>query len=328
MQETDFCTLFVREEMSEYDVPYGSLADLLRFLDGLLDSYDEQNLRKWRKGSIREDEIWIKIGGDLGKYSLIFTFQIANTAKPNARHNTVVIAIATVRDTHDNIVRLLEGGLGNDLSPLQSHCWRDKTIKVFLNGDYEFMCKMYGLSDPQDTYLCLWSLMPRRDMHQPSDQCQCRSMETLLADDSPFHRETSDKREAAKFHNSLYAPLLELDLESADPPYLHILQGVVSKHHKLLEDSARRLDMEIDLESADPPYLHVLQGVVSKHHKLLEDSVHRLDMEIDLGSADPPYLHILQGVVSKHHKLLEDSARRLDMEIDLESADPPYLHIL
>ena len=116
LQETDFCTLFVREEMSEYDVPYGSLADLLRFLDGFLDSYDEQNLRKWREGSIREDEIWIKIGGDHGKYSLKFTFQIANTAKPNARHNTVVIAIATVRDTHDNIVRLLEGGLGNDHS--------------------------------------------------------------------------------------------------------------------------------------------------------------------------------------------------------------------
>ena len=104
---------------------------------------------------------------------------------------------------------------------------------------------MYGLSGPQGTYLCLWSLMPRRDMHQPSDQCQCRSMETLLADDSPFHRETSDKREAAKFHNSLHAPLLELDLECADPPYLHILQGVVSKHHELLEDSAHRLDMEI-----------------------------------------------------------------------------------
>ena len=39
--------LFVREEMSEYEVPYGRVADLPRFLDRLLDSYDEQNLLTW-----------------------------------------------------------------------------------------------------------------------------------------------------------------------------------------------------------------------------------------------------------------------------------------
>ena len=234
--------LFVGEEMSEYEVPYDRVADLPRFLDRLLDSYDEQNLLTWRED---EDKIWIKIGGDHGKNSLKFTLQIANTAKPNARHNTVVVVIAVVRDTNDNIVRFLEGGSGHDLSALQSHCWIDKTIKVFLNGDYEFMCKMYGLSGPQGTYPCLWCLMPRRDMHQPSDQCQSRSLETLLADNSAFLRETSDKREVAKFHNTLHAPLLEIDLESVSPPYLHILLGVVLKHHKLLEDSAHRLDMEI-----------------------------------------------------------------------------------
>ena len=33
--------LFVGEEMSEYEVPYDRVADLPRFLDRLLDSYDE-----------------------------------------------------------------------------------------------------------------------------------------------------------------------------------------------------------------------------------------------------------------------------------------------
>ena len=152
-----------------------------------------------------------------------------------------MIAIAAVRYTHDNIVRFLEGGSGHDLSALQSHCWRDETIQVFLNGVYEFMCKMYGLSGPQGTYPCLWCLMPRRDMHQPTDQSQSRSLETLLADNSAFLRETSDKREGVKFHNTLHAPLLEIDLESVSSPYLQILLGVVLKHHKLLEDSAHRL---------------------------------------------------------------------------------------
>ncbi|GFR91922.1 amine oxidase [Elysia marginata] len=102
----------------------------------------------WREGSIPQDEIWVKIGGDHGKNSLKFTLQIANTAKPNARNNTVVIAIASVRDTHDNIIRFLEGGLATDLKALQSHSWRNKKLKVFLNGDYEFLCKIYGLSGP------------------------------------------------------------------------------------------------------------------------------------------------------------------------------------
>ena len=77
--------LFVREEMSEYEVPYGRVADLPSFLDRLLYSYDEQNLLTWCEGSIPEDEIWIKIAGDHGKNSLKFTLQIANTAKPKSK---------------------------------------------------------------------------------------------------------------------------------------------------------------------------------------------------------------------------------------------------
>ena len=107
------------------------------------------------------------------------------------------------------------------------------------------LCARCIPSQAHKAHPCLWCLMPQRDMHQPSDQCQSRSLETLLTDNSAFLRETSDKREVAKFHNALHASLLEIDLESLSPPYLHILLGVVLKHHKLLEDSAHRLDVEI-----------------------------------------------------------------------------------
>ena len=72
--------LFVRVKMNEYEVPYGRVADLPRFLDRLLDSYDEQNLLTWREGSIPEDKIWIKIGGDHGKNLLKLQTQ------PNQTH--------------------------------------------------------------------------------------------------------------------------------------------------------------------------------------------------------------------------------------------------
>ena len=123
---SDFVTVekrtFVDGNMSDYEVPYGRIADLPRFVDWLIDSYDQQNMLTWRKGSIPKNEIWVKIGGDHGKNSLKFTLQIANISNPNAGNNTAVIAVAAVCDSHDNMVRFLEGGLGNDLSALQSHC--------------------------------------------------------------------------------------------------------------------------------------------------------------------------------------------------------------
>ena len=55
--------LFVKEDTTEYEVQYGRIKDLPRFVDSLLDSYDEQNLLTWREGPISQDEIWVKIGG-------------------------------------------------------------------------------------------------------------------------------------------------------------------------------------------------------------------------------------------------------------------------
>ena len=192
-----------------------------------------------------EGEIWVKIGGDHGKNSQKFTLQIANIAKTKARHNTVVIAIAAVRDSHENMVRFLEGELGSDIKALQSHSWRNKTIKVFLNGDYEFLCKIYGLSGPQGTYPYLWCLMPRQDMHKPGDKYQQRSLETILADNSYFITDSSAKKEVAKYHNALHTPHLNIQLDSVSPPCLHILFGIVLKHHKLLEDTVHKLDIQI-----------------------------------------------------------------------------------
>ena len=53
------------------------------------------------------------------KNSLKFTLQVENSDKPNAYRNTIVIGRASVRDTHTNMVRFLEGGLGDDLTALQ-----------------------------------------------------------------------------------------------------------------------------------------------------------------------------------------------------------------
>ena len=118
------------------------------------------------------------------------------------------------------MVRLLEDGLASDLKALQSHSWRNKTLKLFLTGDYEFLCKMYSLSGLQGTYACLWCLMPRRALYEPSGQCQQRLLKSLLVDNSAFVADLLGKKEVAKFHNALHTPLLNIDLDSVSPPYL------------------------------------------------------------------------------------------------------------
>ena len=147
---------------------------------------------------------------------------------------------------------ILERGFASDLKALQSHSWRNKSLKIFLTEDYEFLCKMYGLSGPQGTYPCLWCLM-----HEPSGQCQQRSLESLLADNSALVADSSGKKEVTKFHNALHTPLLNIDLDSVTPPYLHILLGIVLKHHKLLEDATHNLDQQIATQHDE--YLRQIQ---------------------------------------------------------------------
>ncbi|GFO46704.1 amine oxidase [Plakobranchus ocellatus] len=121
--------------------------------------------------------------------------------------------------------------------------------RSFIKEDDSEYTSPYG---PQGTYPCLWCLMPRRDMHNPRDHCEHRSLESLLADNKTFMQQTDgEKKQANKFYNSLHAPLVGIELGKVSPPYLHILLGVVLKHHKLLEDAAHKLDKKVACQPDD-----------------------------------------------------------------------------
>ncbi|KAK3761956.1 hypothetical protein RRG08_035160 [Elysia crispata] len=86
------------------------------------------------------------------------------------------------------------------------------------------------------------------------------------------------KQEVAKYHNALRTPLLNIQLDSVSPPYLHILLSIVLKHHKLLEDTAHMLDTQIanqkrefltpldaDLTPRSGPIASALDTILNKH---------------------------------------------------------------
>ena len=235
---------FVDGEGNEKEVPFGRVSDLKTFVDSRLDDYEKNGFLTWH-GTIPENEIWVKIGGDHGKNSFKLTLQIANTQKPNSHQNTIVIAMAAVKDSHENIVRFLAGGLGEDLASLSQHTWKDKTFRVFINGDYEYLCKMFGLSGPQGTHFCLWCLVSKSQKDN-TETYQKRNLAMLHNDYNAFMtHHNGDKKGAAQHNNSIHEPLLTAELDHVAPPYLHMLLGIVLKHHKLLEVEADKLDTAI-----------------------------------------------------------------------------------
>ena len=65
--------------------------------------------------------------------------------------------MAQVKDIHEDL-QIVMTDMNYNISQLQNTQWDGKTIVIFLHGDNDFLCKVYGLSGPQGTYPCLWCL--------------------------------------------------------------------------------------------------------------------------------------------------------------------------
>jgi hypothetical protein len=112
-------------------------------------------------------ELWVKLGGDKGGSSFKMNFQIVNVAHPNSIQNTCVFAAFEAPDSKTNLHIALERYQG-PVSLLQNYQWRymlsnlcglhsytttcrQHSLRIFMSGDYEFLCKMYGLSGASGT---------------------------------------------------------------------------------------------------------------------------------------------------------------------------------
>ena len=57
----------------------------------------------WHDGTIPDDEIWLKLGGDKGGGYFKMNFQTVNTPTPNSVHNTCVFSCFEASDTLSNL---------------------------------------------------------------------------------------------------------------------------------------------------------------------------------------------------------------------------------
>ena len=78
------------------------------------------------------------------------------------------------------------------------------------------------------------------------------------------------KTKAALYHNCVREPLWDLPIRCVCPPYLHVLLGIVKRHHDLLETACHELDIGIAKEVAktvDP----LDDNLFHKHVQLYRD---------------------------------------------------------
>ena len=62
----------------------------------------------WHNGSIPENEIWVKLGGDKGGGSFKMSFQIANVDHPNSLSNTCTSCVYKAGDSITNMHTALD----------------------------------------------------------------------------------------------------------------------------------------------------------------------------------------------------------------------------
>ncbi|XP_047124855.1 uncharacterized protein LOC124807217 isoform X1 [Hydra vulgaris] len=125
------------------NAPWGYIKDLPLHIINKLNLLKSKNLLK--HSNIKNDEIHIKIDGDYGGGSFKMCYQIVNVDKPNSRRNTNIFSIFEAKGYKPNLIVGLSM-FTQQINQLQSLCWNEKKIRVFIFGDYEFLCSGYGIT--------------------------------------------------------------------------------------------------------------------------------------------------------------------------------------
>lgn len=161
--------------------------------------------------AIPSNEVWVKLGGDKGGSSFKMNFQVVNVPHPNSIQNTCVFAAFEGQDSKTNLHITIERYQG-PVSLLQNNNWRQKSLRIFLSGDYEFLCKLYGLSGASGRHCCLYCTITSEQLKvKPGSRkgsVQSRTLDLLRADHARFMRDGGGDINKAKLYNNVICPFL------------------------------------------------------------------------------------------------------------------------
>ncbi|KAJ8018005.1 hypothetical protein HOLleu_44243 [Holothuria leucospilota] len=109
------------------------------------------------------------------------------------------------------------GSLKQQVNDLQESSWRDKKFRVCAFGDYEYLCKMYGLAGASGRHCCLRCNTTKLQMRQPptsqSNIIEARTLETLQWDLQNFRNDGSKPDRTKTLNNVIEEPLFNIPLD-------------------------------------------------------------------------------------------------------------------
>ena len=136
--------------------PFVSTNKLPKMILTFLDKYEKENQLNLHNRNIPDDEIWLELGGDKGGGNSKMIFQVANKENPNSVRNSLIFGSSEGSDTYTNLCTTLSE-FKDQIHQLQTMKWRNKSIIVFLFGDYQFLTNLMGISRAYGA-VCLRSL--------------------------------------------------------------------------------------------------------------------------------------------------------------------------
>ncbi|CAH3103928.1 unnamed protein product [Pocillopora meandrina] len=176
-------------------------------------------------------------------------FQIANLRHPNSKTNTVVFAMFHAKDSWANLKTALMK-YKEQVNTLKEATWAGKKKVVFLFGDYEFLCKLFGIAGASGKYPCLWCKINHEVMQVSCHKhrhAEKRSLENIQEDYDKFVADGSVTSRQKFYHNVIHEKLLDIELDKVCVPGLHISLGVFKKLFDELENQCFELDKKIQM---------------------------------------------------------------------------------
>ena len=161
--------------------------------------------------------------------------------------NTVPFLVFGAKDYPANLATAFQP-YSAQITALRELCWQEKTVRVILFGDYEFLCSVYGLSGPSGVRPCLFCLCKKTEFQAAlSDRASGtpRSLEQLASNYEQFKKDGSRLANAKEFNNVIRPALLPVPIPDICVPALHLDLGIYVWIFDAMVNDLRSLDMSL-----------------------------------------------------------------------------------
>ena len=211
VEEAPF-TFPVKDKRNEYQIcstPLASIAHFPSHVINLLDLLEENQLLIFQSDS---QAVHVKIGGDHGGNSFKMCFQIVNMKSPNSKENTMVFSMFEAKDYRCNL-KIALNMYHEQINELQLMTWKNREIKVFMFGDYQFLCNVSGITGANGRHSCLWCLSTKDEIQIKDVNGMTRTVETMRSDLESYFNDGSILKKAKLYHNVIYTAMFNIPLD-------------------------------------------------------------------------------------------------------------------